>query len=231
MLAKSFRTESVLSGEEEAIQLAVRSFANAECQKIPYQYWLFESVLPLDYCEEIVSLPVAPPEEHDTLGKRDSRNDLRRFFSPEMQDEYAVMGKIARVFGSQEVVKAIETLCGVSLNGSYLRIEYCQDRNGFWLEPHMDIKEKLVTIQIYLNQGEGAEALGTDIYNKDKSHFGRAPSTMNQGMLFVPREPDSFHGFEKRPIRDIRRSLIVNFVTDDWRARHELAFPNKKVAF
>ena len=30
-----------------------------------------------------------------------------------------------------------------------LRIELCADASGFWLEEHVDISEKLMTLQIY----------------------------------------------------------------------------------
>ena len=98
------------------------------------------------------------------------------------------------------------------------------------LKPHMDIKEKFITLQLYLNTGTSAEKLGTDLYDNDKKHFSSAPSELGDGMLFVPKEPESWHGFEKRHIPDVRRSLIINYVTDDWRSRHELSFPDQKVS-
>jgi hypothetical protein len=147
-----------------------------------------------------------------------------------MQQRFPVMRAVAEAFQSEPVVRAIEKLCNVQLKNSYLRIEYCQDREGFWLEPHMDIKEKHITMQLYLNTGPGAETLGTDLYDNSKKHFSTAPSQLGEGMVFVPKEPESWHGFEKRAIPDVRRSLIINYVTDDWRARHELSFPEQKVS-
>jgi hypothetical protein len=86
-------------------------------------------------------------------------------------------------------------------------------------------------MQIYLNTDPDADTLGTDMYDKDKKWHSRAPGAMGNGMIFLPPEPASWHGFEKRPIADVRRSLIVNYVTDDWRARHELAFPESPVGY
>ena len=37
---------------------------------------------------------------------------------------------------------------------------------------------------------------------------------------------DTWHGFHKRPIAGVRRSLIVNYVKPEWRSRHELAYPD-----
>ena len=41
-------------------------------------------------------------------------------------------------------------------------------------------------------------------------------------MIFVPAD-NTFHGFEKRQIQGVRTSLIINYVTNDWRAREQLS--------
>ena len=74
-----------------------------------------------------------------------------------------------------------------------------------------------------------ARDLGTDIYNGDKRHFGRSPFAPNAAMIFVPAD-NTFHGFEKRPIQGVRTSLIINYVTNDWRAREQLFFPETPIA-
>ena len=101
--------------------------------------------------------------------------------------------------------------------------------DGFWLEPHTDIGAKFFTMLIYLNDPPAGEDWGTDVYESADKHLGSAPSGRNQGLVFVPGQT-SWHGFEKRPITGIRRSLIVNYVTPEWRARHELAFSDKPIA-
>ena len=209
---------------------AVTSAAQAKVVHQPFRHWLFKDLLHPDVCRAITTLPIALAPVEDTYGKRDSHNDLRRLFSPAMQEQHPVMRDVADAFQSEAVVRAIEKLCGVSFKGSYLRIEYCQDSNGFWLEPHMDIKEKFITIQLYLNTGSDAATLGTDLYDKDKKPFSTAPSVLGDGMAFLPKEPESWHGFEKRPIAEVRRSLIINYVTDDWRSMHELSFPDRKIS-
>jgi len=54
---------------------------------------------------------------------------------------------------------------------------------------------------------------------------GRAPAGFNSGFIFVPSDK-TWHGFEKRPINGVRKSLIINYVTQDWRSREELSFPD-----
>ena len=54
------------------------------------------------------------------------------------------------------------------------------------------------------------------------------PDPPTAGLIFVPGA-DTWHGFTRRPIVGVRRSLIVNYVKPEWRSRHELAFPNEAV--
>ncbi|MGN6517140.1 MAG: 2OG-Fe(II) oxygenase, partial [Rhizomicrobium sp.] len=112
---------------------------------------------------------------------------------------------------------------------SFLRIEYCQDMAGFYLEPHTDVGAKLVTMMIHLSREPGSENWGTDLYRPGGAHACRIRSAFNSGYLFVPGS-DTWHGFEPRAISGVRRSLIVNYVKPEWRSRHELAFPYTPVA-
>ena len=214
---------------EPPIGRAAAVFAGAREVPTPFRHWLFSGALPEELSREVLELPVAPPPPMDNAGKRDSHNDLRRFFSPDMQAQFPVMRLIAQTFQSAPVVRAIEGRFGIDCAGSYLRIEYCQDRDGFWLEPHMDIKEKLMTMQLYLNTGPDAATLGTDLYDADRKFVSRGSGTLGEGMVFIPKEPLSWHGFDRRPIAGVRRSLLVNYVTPDWRARHELSFPDRPI--
>ena len=40
---------------------------------------------------------------------------------------------------------------------------------------------------------------------------------------------DTWHGFERRRILGLRRSLMLNYVGAEWRARQELCFPDRAV--
>ena len=48
-------------------------------------------------------------------------------------------------------------------------------------------------------------------------------------MVFVP-SGNTYHGFEARRIEGVRTSLIINYVTNEWRAREQLAFPEAPIA-
>ena len=65
---------------------------------------------------------------------------------------------------------------------------------------------------------------GTDIYDASPQHrlVKSAPYEWNAGLAFIPGH-DTWHGFSRRPIRGVRKSLIINYVSPEWRAVQELA--------
>ena len=213
-----------------AVQGAVASmlaaFDAAKHLTAPFDYWLLNQVLPERVANDVCALPFAPPRIGDTKGKRETHNSTRVFFSPEHQARYPVIATLAEAFQSGPTLAALQAHFPVSLGGSYLRIEYCQDVEGFWLEPHTDISAKLITMLVYLSSGPQAEDWGTDIYDEQMRLVGRAPGSFNTGLVFVPGS-DTWHGYAKRPMAGVRKSLIINFVKSDWRSRHELTFPDR----
>jgi hypothetical protein len=164
----------------------------------------------------------------DTFGKRETHNSTRLFFGADQRASFPVCDKLAASLQSDTVVRALETECAAELAGSYLRIEYCLDTDGFWLEPHTDIGAKLFTMLIYLSDEPGSEQWGTDILDGPENLVATTPYRRNGGLIFIPAA-NSWHGFHKRPIHGVRRSLIVNYVKAEWRSRHELAFPDRPV--
>jgi hypothetical protein len=194
----------------------------------PYRHWLLDRILPDETCAAIDALPVEPPAVGDTLGKRETNNSSRLFFGQQQRAAYPVCDALTSVLQDDAVVRRLETLCGTILAGSSLRIEYCLDTDGFWLEPHTDIGVKLYTMLIYLSEEPGSEAWGTDVLDGPDKFVASAPYVRNGGLIFIPR-PDTWHGFRRRPIAGVRRSLIVNYVRPEWRSRHELAFPEQPV--
>jgi hypothetical protein len=107
------------------------------------------------------------------------------------------------------------------LKKSYLRIEYTIDSTGFWLEPHTDIGVKNLTIFIYMSKDEDSESWGTDLYYDADRHWGKIASKSNRSFIFVPSDV-TWHGFEQRQLRGVRKNLIINYVTNEWRNKHEL---------
>ena len=205
-----------------------RALLGATAVPWPFRHWCPRDVLPQTLCDAVRALPFPPPLIADTLGKRETHNSRRIFVSEPNRARFAACASLADAFQDEATVGLLEDLTGARLNGAFTRIEYCQDTDGFWLEPHTDIGAKLLTLLIYLSDHPDAESWGTDIMNAEGQVLARLPGTANRGLIFVPG-PDTWHGFAKRPIDGVRRSLIVNYVKPEWRSRHELAFPDQPV--
>jgi hypothetical protein len=204
------------------------SIAGAEVATEPFRHWLLCDVLPRPTIDEIVGLPFPAAEIGETLGKRETHNSLRVFFAGEAIAGHPACNDVARAFQHPATVAALAARCGASLAGTFLRIEYCQDLDGFWLEPHTDIGAKRFTLLIGLSDGIEASGWGTDLYSADLRTRRTLPWRFAHGVAFVPAS-DTWHGFHRRPIRGVRRSLIINYVGPEWRSRHELAFPDAPV--
>lgn len=202
--------------------------AAAVRREAPFRHWLLDRPLPVPAARAIAAIPSPPAQIGDTLGKRETHNSTRRFFAADdLRTPEA--DAVRACFQSPAVVRALAETTGAALAGTNLRIEYCRDTDGFWLEPHTDIGAKSFTMLIYLSDGPDAAGWGTDVYDADRKHLGATPCGFDTGLIFVPGR-DTWHGFEKRPIRGVRKSLIVNYVKPEWRARRELAYPETPVA-
>jgi hypothetical protein len=204
------------------------SLDHSDCITEPFRHWLLDRVLPGRSLVALDALPRPRPPVGDSLGKRETHNSTRLFFAPEQRNTFPICAELAAAWQSERVVHDLESLCDVSLSGSFLRIEYCLDTDGFWLAPHTDIGAKLFTMLIYLSADPGSCHWGTDLFDGPDTLVNTTPYLRNCGLIFIPAA-DTWHGFHRRPIEGVRRSLIVNYVAPEWRSRHELAFPDRPV--
>jgi len=197
---------------------------NARREAWPYDYWLLESPFPEGCCEAIADLPLPPPEGTVFDGKRETNNALRIYFTPENQARFEVCRRVAEAFKDAKVKSAIEAATGTDLADGHLRIEYCQDTDGFWLEPHTDIFVKKFTMLVYLSDDPTLADAGTNILEgqPDFKYVGSAPYGKNKGVIFIPGE-NTWHGVGHHPIKGLRKSIIINYVTSEWRDKWELA--------
>lgn len=217
----------------EAADNIVECFSNcldaSNRSDTPYTHWILEGCFPADTIDSINALPFPTPELGGISGKRELHNATRRYFDAENREKHDVVRAVSDAFQDKRITNKISEDCGTNLSGTYLRIEFAQDTDGFWLEPHTDLGVKLFTLLLYLSDEDGHAELGTDIYDAGKNHAGRSPFTPNAAMVFVPSDI-TYHGFESRPIQGVRKSLIINYVTDEWRAREQLAFPESPIS-
>jgi hypothetical protein len=215
------------AGQGEIAETIAASLAGAVRHERPYRNWRLNDLFPEEVARALATLPFAPTALHGVSGRRELHNDDRRYFAGEVLDAHPVARRVAETFQSPEIVGAFARHTGVKLDGTYLRIEYALDLDGFWLEPHTDLGVKSLTLLTQFPV-EGQADLGTDIYERADVWCERADFEWNGALLFVPSN-DTWHGFEPRTITGVRRSVIVNYVTDEWRAREQLAFEGHPV--
>ena len=206
-----------------------RSIGAARRSEEPYRHWNLTSVLPAAVADELATLPFPVPDLGGVSGKRELHNATRQYFDAGNNAKHRVCRAVADLFQAPRTVRLIEDGLGCPVTGTYVRVEYAQDTDGFWLEPHTDLGVKKFTMLYYLSNDAGHDALGTDIYWSKERHWGRSPFARNAALIFIP-STDTWHGFEKRPIPGIRKSIIINYVTTEWRAREQLAYPETPVA-
>ena len=189
----------------------------------PFNYWIIDEPLSDNAINEIYKTPIPSGDvifdgtrAGDKNGK-DLLSKLRVFIDQNNYTEFPNLKNLISEMQSKECQKLIEGMLNVNLTNSYVRVEVIADKDGFWLEPHCDIKEKLMSSIIFVNKyGEG-ENLGTDFYHPDLSIAKTIPYRNNYGYIFTA-EKNSWHGLEKKKIKKERRCIQINYVTfkTDW---------------
>ena len=207
----------------------VKVLAASELIEQPYRRWKLIDVFPESMCTGILTLPIPPPVVTiDTKGQRATFNDQRTFFTPRLREFYPAVSVLCDAMQRPEVARQFQSTCGIKAKKGYLRMEYIQDLDGAWLEPHCDIPEKLFSMVLYLCTGPYARDWGTDIYDSNRKPIGRSPADFNTAAIFIAG-PNTWHGFDPRPIHGVRRLMEINYVSDDWRDRDQLAFPDRPI--
>lgn len=221
--------ESATARDREACRASfANSLAAAPAHDDPYRHWLLRDVLPGEVAEAMAALPFPAPALNGVSGSREVHNNTRRYIDAEAIAAFPVCRSLAEAFQDPRTVATVEEITGARLGGCCLRIEYAQDTDGFWLQPHTDLGVKKFTLLYYLGPA-GAPDLGTDVYRDAETWSHRAPFEPGGALAFVPSDR-TWHGFEPRPIPVVRKSLIVNYVTAEWRAREQLAYPDQPVS-
>ncbi len=208
---------------------ATRSLESAEQFESPYRHWFLREFLPTEIVDDLLAIDFPAPELGGVSGKRELHNEQRRYFDGPNMAAFPAMGAVAKAFQSAPLIGALAKFFGANLDDTFLRIEYAIDQTGFWLQPHTDLGVKRLTILHYISATPDQDDCGTDIYDADKTHAKRTPYEKNLALAFVPGDA-TYHGFEKRPIAGIRKSLIINYVTHDWRDREQLCYPQTPVS-
>lgn len=193
-----------------------------ECD-YPFRHWEVQEMLPKALTDQILAIRLPRPEGFTYDGTRASDSQLRpggtppqrMFVNQEIAAERPFFKDLVDSFMDASVLKVVHEKYGVDLTGLYLRVEYINDFDGFFLDPHKDIVEKRFTLLFYL--GDGPEHMGTDFYDSDLKCVKTAKYAHNSGYIFTPGD-DTWHGLERKPIPDRRASMLINYVTfkTDW---------------
>ena len=143
---------------------------------------------------------------------------FRCFITKDNTKNFPNLTKFINELQSKDTYEKISNLINKDLSKSYVRVEVICDRQGFWLKPHCDIKEKLISCLLFVNKSNEDEGLGTDFYDKNLNKVKTVPYLDNYGYFFSSG-PNTWHGMEKKEILKERRCLQVNYVTfkTDWK--------------
>ena len=145
---------------------------------------------------------------------------FRCFVEKKNSKDFPNLTNLIEELVSKETYKYIGELIKKDLANSYVRAEVICDRQGFWLKPHCDIKEKLTSGLIFVNPFNESENLGTDLYDNNLNKVKTVPYKNNYGYFFTSG-PNTWHGMEKKEIKKERRCLQFNYVTfkTDWKVQ------------
>ena len=202
----------------------------------PFDHWEYNNPLTDEAIEEIIKADIPDLTKHNLTydgtraidggeGKfREGISDggkalkFRCFVTHENAREFPALTNLIKELQSKETHLKISELINKDLSNSYVRVEVICDREGFWLKPHCDIKEKLMSCLLFVNKHNESEELGTDFYDSDLKLIKTLPYKDNYGYFFSSG-PNTWHGMEKKEIIKERRCLQVNYVTfkTDWK--------------
>ena len=204
--------------------------------EFPFEHWEYENALTDQAINEIVKADIPDVSKHNLNydgtraidgGAAEFRKGIasggeaikfRCFVTKKNALLFPNLVKFINELQSKETHKTISNMIKKDLSNSCVRLEVICDREGFWLKPHCDIKEKLMSGLIFVNKTDESKDLGTDFYNEKLEKVKTVPYKHNFGYFFTSG-PNTWHGMEKKKIVKERRCIQVNYVTfpTDWK--------------
>jgi len=209
---------------------------NSKEHNYPFKYWELNEPLSNEAIQQIIKADISNVTDHNLTydgtraidgGASEFREGIasggkaikfRCFVTKDNQEKFSALVKLIRELQSKKTYEKISSLINKDLKNSYVRVEVICDREGFWLKPHCDIKEKLVSCLLFVNEFNESEDLGTDFYNEKLEKVKTIPYKNNYGYFFSS-DQNTWHGMEKKKIVKERRCLQVNYVSfpTDWK--------------
>ena len=145
---------------------------------------------------------------------------FRCFINKDNSKNFPHLTNLIEELRSKNTYGYIGEIIKKDLSNSYVRLEVICDRQGFWLKPHCDIKDKLISCLLFANPFNENENLGTDFYDEKLNKVKTVPYKNNYGYFFTSG-PNTWHGMEKKEIKKERRCLQINYVSfeTDWKVK------------
>ena len=183
--------------------------------EFPFDHWEYDNALREEAIEEIIKADIPDVSKHNLNydgtraidgGEAKFRKGIasggkaikfRCFITKKNAIQFPHLVKFINELQSQDTHKIISKMINRDLSNSYVRVEVICDREGFWLKPHCDIEEKLMSGLIFINNANESEDLGTDFYNEKLEKVKTVPFKHNYGYLFTSG-PNTWHGMEKK---------------------------------
>tara|TARA_B100000945_G_scaffold320010_1_gene328770 strand:+ start:753 stop:1415 length:663 start_codon:yes stop_codon:yes gene_type:complete len=204
--------------------------------ELPFKHWELNEPLTTEAINEIINADIANPNEHkleydgtraidggegkfrEGISSGGKALKFRCFVTKENSKNFPGLTKFIDELRHKETHLKISKMIEKDLSNSFVRVEIICDRKGFWLKPHCDIKEKLLSCLLFVNNENESENLGTDFYDNNLKKVKTLPYKHNYGYFFSSG-PNTWHGMEKKKIIKERRCLQVNYVTfkTDWK--------------
>ena len=189
----------------------------------PFPHWELVHPLSEEMIDELQNVKISDaPRSFDGTRAADAGGDgidgkLRVFLEKDNSNLLPNGMELIEDLKDKEVIDAVQEKIKKDLTNSYIRIEYIADRKGFWLKPHKDISEKLMTMMVWANPYNEASNLGTDLYDKNFKLVKTIKYVHNSGYFFSSGD-DTWHGLELKEIQKERRCIQINYVTfnTDW---------------
>lgn len=181
---------------------------------MPGHWFLVEEAFDTKTIDKIAGLFPKESSITEFDGRRAASNEFRQFITHD--DD---VDKIFAPLDTPGARSYFTNLTGVDCTNGKLRIELCVDAPGFYLNNHIDIPEKLITLLVYV--GEGPRYWGTSIFDENNEYIRTVPFAHNAGWL-THKDADIIHGVRENVIDGNRKSVIINYVIGEWRDHEQL---------
>ena len=176
---------------------------NSKEHNDPFKHWEYNDALTDGAIEEIIKADIPDVSKNNLTydgtraidgGAAEFREGIasggqaikfRCFVTKENADTFPHLVKFINELQSKETHETISKMINKDLSSSYVRVEVICDREGFWLKPHCDIKEKLLSGLIFVNNANESKNLGTDFYNEKLEKIKTVPYKNNYGYFFL----------------------------------------------